>query len=48
MIFRAAVIAIEPHTGAVVVFVSNPGFDPNLFVHGISHKNYDALQHMVS
>ncbi|HHJ35919.1 MAG TPA: penicillin-binding protein 2 [Gammaproteobacteria bacterium] len=40
-----AVIAIEPHTGAVVVFVSKPGFDPNLFVHGISHKNYDALRH---
>ena len=43
--FSGAVIAIEPHTGAVVVFVSNPGFDPNLFVHGISHKNYNALQH---
>jgi penicillin-binding protein 2 len=40
-----SVIAIEPYTGAVVVFVSKPGFDPNLFVHGISHKNYDALQH---
>jgi len=40
-----SVIAIEPDTGAVVVFVSNPGFDPNLFVHGISHKNYNALQH---
>ncbi len=43
--FAGAVIAIEPHTGAVVAFVSKPGFDPNLFVHGISHKNYDALQH---
>jgi penicillin-binding protein 2 len=42
-----SVIAIEPHTGAVVVFVSQPGFDPNLFVHGISHKDYDALQHAV-
>ena len=42
-----SVIAIEPHTGAVVVFVSQPGFDPNLFVHGISHKEYDALQHAV-
>ena len=41
--FAGAVIAIEPHTGAVVTFVSKPGFDPNLFVHGISHKNYDAL-----
>ncbi len=40
-----AVIAIEPHTGAVVAFVSKPEFDPNLFVHGISHKDYDALSH---
>ena len=40
-----SVIAIEPQTGAVLVFVSKPSFDPNLFVHGISHKNYDALQH---
>ncbi len=43
--FSGAVIAIEPHTGAVMAFVSKPGFDPNLFVHGISHKNYDALQY---
>jgi penicillin-binding protein 2 len=43
--FAGAVIAIEPHTGAVVVFVSKPEFDPNLFVHGISHKNYNYLQH---
>ena len=40
-----SVIAIEPHTGAVVVFVSKPEYDPNLFVHGISHKDYDALQY---
>ncbi len=43
--FAGAVIAIEPHTGAVLAFVSKPGFNPNLFVHGISHKNYDALQY---
>ena len=43
--FAGAVIAIEPHTGAVLAFVSKPGFDPNLFVHGISHKDYDALQY---
>jgi len=43
--FAGSVIAIEPHTGAVVVFVSKPEFDPNLFVHGISHKDYNALQH---
>ena len=43
--FAGSVIAIEPHTGAVVAFVSKPEFDPNLFVHGISHKDYDALQY---
>jgi len=40
-----SVIAIEPDTGAVVVFVSKPMFNPNLFVHGISHKDYNALQY---
>ncbi len=45
--FAGAVIAIEPHTGAVVAFISKPEFDPNLFVHGISHKDYNALQHGV-
>ncbi len=40
-----SVIAIEPDTGAVVVFVSKPMFDPNLFVHGISYKDYNKLQH---
>ncbi len=40
-----SVVAIEPDTGAVVVFVSKPMFNPNLFVHGISHKDYNALQH---
>lgn len=43
--FAGSVIAIEPHTGAVVAFVSKPEFNPNLFVHGISHKDYDALQY---
>ena len=43
--FAGSVIAIEPKTGAVVAFVSKPEFDPNLFVHGISHKDYDALQY---
>ena len=45
--FAGSVIAIEPQTGAVVVFVSKPEFDPNLFVHGISHKDYNRLQHGV-
>ena len=40
-----SVIAIEPYTGNVLTFVSKPSYDPNLFVHGISHKDYDALSH---
>lgn len=41
---NGAVVAIEPGSGNVLVFVSNPGFDPNPFVYGISRKAYSALQ----
>ena len=41
---RAAVVAIEVKTGGVVVAVSTPSFDPNLFVTGISTKDYNALR----
>src|SRR5690606_30739191 len=34
---RGAVVAIDPRDGGVLAFVSRPGFDPNLFVTGISH-----------
>ncbi len=38
-----AVVAIDPQTGGVLAMVSNPGFDPNLFVAGISGPAYKAL-----
>lgn len=41
---RGAVVAIEPDTGGVLAFLSVPGFNSNLFVTGIDHKNYSALQ----
>ncbi|MBT0586532.1 penicillin-binding protein 2 [Alteromonas oceanisediminis] len=40
---RAAVIVTEPKTGAVLALYSNPSYDPNLFVHGISSKDYRGL-----
>lgn len=38
-----SVIAMDPNSGEILAMVSKPGFDPNLFVNGISHKNYSAL-----
>lgn len=40
---RGAVVAIEPETGGILAMVSKPGFDPNLFVTGISSSDYRAL-----
>jgi penicillin-binding protein 2 len=40
---RGAVVAIEPSTGAVLAFVSKPGFDPNLFVDGIDPQSWAEL-----
>lgn len=39
-----AVVVINPNNGEVLAMVSNPGYDPNLFVQGISQQDYQALQ----
>ena len=41
---RGAVIAIEPETGGVLAFVSNPVYDSNKFVNGIGHREYNELR----
>ena len=41
--FRGAVVAIDPNTGGILAMVSKPTFNPNLFVTGISSKDYDIL-----
>ncbi|HEY4294460.1 penicillin-binding protein 2 [Luteibacter sp.] len=38
-----AAIAIDPRSGQVLAFASEPSFDPNLFVNGISSADYKEL-----
>ncbi len=40
---RGALVLMRVHQGEVLALVSSPSFDPNLFVNGISHQNYQAL-----
>ena len=41
---RGALVAIEVATGGIISLYSNPSFDPNLFVTGITHKDYSSLR----
>lgn len=40
---RGSLVAIDPQNGEILAFVSMPTFDPNLFVDGIDHENYNRL-----
>lgn len=40
---RGAIVAIDPRDGGILAMYSNPSYDGNLFVHGISSKNYKKL-----
>ena len=41
---HGAAVAIDPATGEVLGMVSLPSYDPNLFINGISHADWQALQ----
>ena len=41
---RGAVVALDVTNGGVLAMVSTPSYDPNLFVTGISYKNYSDLK----
>ena len=40
---RGSVIITDTNTGGVLAMYSSPSYDPNLFVHGISQKEYSTL-----
>ncbi|MEM6664447.1 MAG: penicillin-binding protein 2, partial [Pseudomonadota bacterium] len=40
----AAVVVMDPNNGDLLAVASNPTFDPNPFVLGISHNEYNALR----
>jgi penicillin-binding protein 2 len=41
---KGAIVALDPRNGEVLAMASVPMFNPNLFVNGISYKNYNALR----
>ncbi|MCH9643757.1 MAG: penicillin-binding protein 2 [Gammaproteobacteria bacterium] len=40
---NGAIVAIQPATGQILALVTKPTYDPNLFVNGISGKQYQQL-----
>lgn len=40
---KAACVCLNPQSGEILVLYSKPGFDPNLFTHGIQKLEWDIL-----
>lgn len=41
---RGSIVVMDPRNGEILAMYSNPSYDGNLFVHGISNKNYNKLR----
>lgn len=40
---KVACVCLDPKNGDILVLYSKPGFDPNLFVHGMKKKEWEIL-----
>ena len=40
---EGAIVAMDPTNGKILALVSKPAFDPNIFIGGISHKEWQEL-----
>jgi len=40
---KGAVVALDPHTGELLALYSNPSFDPNRIVAGLTAKEWEKL-----
>jgi penicillin-binding protein 2 len=41
--WEGSIVALDPQTGGVLAYYSNPSYDPNLFIGGISTENFRVL-----
>lgn len=41
---KAAVVALKPSTGEVLVLYSKPGFDPNIFLKGLTKDEWNKIE----
>ena len=44
---RGAVVALDPRSGGILALVSQPGYDPNLFISGMSQNEFAGLSHSI-
>jgi penicillin-binding protein 2 len=42
--FTGAIVAVDPQTGGVLAYYSNPTYDPNAFIGGVSTTYYNQLR----
>ncbi len=42
--YNGAAVAIDPRNGEILAMASMPAYDPNLFVNGISYRDYNDLR----